>query len=368
MTRASPSPTSAPTHPVDLDRARQRIDSVLEEFLRGKENAAAELKLPTDAPRSLRNFLAAGGKRLRPLMCILGWHAAGGYTPASGTVIRVAAALEMFHAFALVHDDIMDDSDTRRGQPTVHRALSLQYAARRPQSAAERLGTSAAIVVGDFALAWSDELIHTAEVPRTRRTSLLAALHAMRDEVLLGQLLDLTATGQPSADLDRALAIAHFKTAKYTIERPLHICAILAGADGALLDTLTAYALPLGEAFQLRDDLLGVFGDPARTGKSRLDDLREGKHTALIAHALRDAVPAHASTLRRLVGRADLTEADAARIRAILTATGARTHVEHMIVQRRDSVLALLDTCASLSPEAVPLLRWLADSSTRRSR
>ncbi|GHE11057.1 polyprenyl synthetase family protein [Streptomyces alanosinicus] len=352
---------------LDLPEARAAAETILSQFLERKRAEAAARHLSTEIPAALRDFLTAGGKRLRPVLCVLGWHAAGGTAPPPRPVLQVAAALEMFHAFCLVHDDVMDASATRRGKPTVHRAFADRHAADRYGPAADRFGTSAAILVGDFALAWTDELVHAAGLTPDQLARLLPVLDAMRDEVLYGQYLDVAAGGQPTDDVERAWTIIRFKTAKYTCERPLHIGAVLAGAPGPLLDELSAYALPLGEAFQLRDDLLGVFGDPAVTGKSRLDDLREGKHTLLIALALRDAAPPHKTLLHRLLGSPGLTEAEAAQIRSILTVTGARAHVEELIDQRRHAVLHTLDSAATLTPHAIPHLRHLADTVTRRT-
>src|ERR1041384_706255 len=217
--------------------------------------------MPTQFVQALADFLAAGGKRLRPLLCVTGWHAAVGERTPPPAVIRVAAALEMFHAFALIHDDVMDQSSLRRGHPTVHRALAGQrLAAGDSPVSAERFGVGGALLVGDLALTWSDELIHTAGLGPAQLTAILPVLNVMRTEIMYGQYLDLVATGSPTDDVERALTIARYKTSKYSIERPLHIGAVLAGAGHDLLGALTGYALPLGEAFQLRADLLGAFG------------------------------------------------------------------------------------------------------------
>jgi geranylgeranyl diphosphate synthase type I len=347
-----------------LATVRSDVDAVLREFLR--EKAAGHL--PTQLVEVVTDFLAAGGKRLRPLLCVTGWHAAAGEGTPPPSVVRVAAALEMFHTFALIHDDVMDQSSTRRGQPTVHRVLTARrIASGGSRSSAERFGVGGAVLVGDLMLTWSGELIHTAGLSPAELTSLLPLLDLMRAEIMYGQYLDLDATGAPTDDVERALTIARYKTSKYSIERPLHIGAVLGGADLDLLDGLTAYALPLGEAFQLRDDLLGVFGDPAQTGKPRLDDLRDGKHTALVALALRAASGRSADLLRDLLGREDLTDAQAEQVRTILVSTGARAGVEDMITRNRDRVEELLATPGPIHPGALPVLHDLADSATRRS-
>ncbi|MFE6103818.1 polyprenyl synthetase family protein [Streptomyces laurentii] len=344
---------------------RHIVDACLEDFLQRKLRAAAAHQMPDDAARSLRRFLFAGGKRLRPLLCLTGYHAAAPDRVHPG-VFQAAAALEMFHAFALIHDDIMDRSDTRRGQPTVHRELAVRRGAGRGSADRAHLGTSTAILVGDLALAWSDELLHTAGLPPDRLLAALPYIDTMRTEVMYGQYLDVLATGKPAGDLATPLKIIRYKTAKYTIERPLHVGAVLGDADAGILDACTDFALPLGEAFQLRDDLLGVFGDSVRTGKSCLDDLREGKHTVLLALAFQRADTTQRTTLDTLVGTPSLTDADADRVRSIITATGARDIVEQMIRTRYEQAHKVLDD-APFPAEATHTLRRITDSATART-
>ncbi|MCC3768467.1 polyprenyl synthetase family protein [Streptomyces sp. UNOC14_S4] len=349
---------------LDLPSIRNRVDIALGDFLDGKARAAAANRQPPEVIDFLRSFLFSGGKRLRPLLCVIGWHAAGGHgSPAP--LLRVASSLEMFHAFALVHDDIMDNSATRRGRPTVHRAFAEHHRAGRRAAAADRLGSSAAILIGDVALVWSDELLHTAGLPTPQLTEVLPLVDAMRTEVMYGQFLDLVSTGRPTTDTKRALAISRYKTAKYTVERPLHIGAALAGASRAFRARLSAYALPLGDAFQLRDDLLGVYGDPAVTGKPALDDLRDGKHTTLVALALQRADRTQRRTLRKLLGDPELDDSGADRVRRLLDGTGAHATVEHLIRMRRAQAEEALDHNV-LPPAADSALRALARDVTMR--
>ena len=349
-----------------LSDARADVDAALTAFLAAK--AAATDSSPAPFVQVVADLLSAGGKRLRPLLCITGWHAAAGDRNPPRAVIQVAAALEMFHAFALIHDDVMDESPLRRGQPTVHCALTGQrLASGDSRKSAERYGVGCAILIGDLVLTWSDELIHTAGLTPNQLVSLLPLLNRMRTEVMYGQYLDLAATGALTDDVERSLTIARYKTSKYSIERPLHIGAVLAGAGTDLLDVLSAYALPLGEAFQLRDDLIGAFGNPAETGKSCLDDFRHGKHTTLVALALRNASPQSAALLRNLLGSPTLTETQADEVRAILLATGARHGIETMIAQRRTQVEKLLIPPNLIHPDALPTLHQLATSATQRS-
>ncbi|GLW04527.1 polyprenyl synthetase family protein [Streptomyces lavendulae] len=367
-TRQAHDPTAvAPPGIPDPLLVRHQIAAVLSAFVDHKSVSAREQGLPCEPLRAVGEFLAAGGKRIRPLFCVLGWYAAQG-TGSSAPVIRVGAALEMFHAFALIHDDVMDHSDTRRGQPTLHRALTVQHCHGRTPEAAGDIGAGAAILVGDLALIWSDELLRGDDtgLDQAQRERVMPLIDIMRTEVMYGQYLDLTATRQPTTDINRALAIIRYKTAKYTIERPLHIGAVLAGANDQFLERLSAFALPLGDAFQLRDDLLGVFGHPGQTGKSVLDDLREGKHTVLITLALQAADPSQARLLRTLYGSHHLDQESAATLRAILQATGADQAVEHMIHERHEQALDALDA-ADLPTGVHDQLLDLAEQVVRRT-
>ncbi|RDI66902.1 polyprenyl synthetase family protein [Nocardia pseudobrasiliensis] len=338
--------TTAPLR--DSAAVRTRIEAVLRDFLADKAHAAAERGLPPDITQAVRAFLFSGGKRIRPMFCVLGWCAGGGLG-LPDEIVRAAAALEMFHASVLIHDDIIDDSDTRRDQPTVHRSR----------------GTAAAILIGDFALAWSDELLHTAGLSGDRLRAALPVIDAMRGEVDYGQYLDLHSTGRPTADLERALKIIRYKTSAYTVERPLLLGAALAGADAAVAQALSEHAQPLGEAFQLQDDLFGAFGDPTHTGKSNLEDLRSGKHTALVAIALRRADTRQAAQLHRLIGDPLLDERGAADCRDLLTVL-ARRQVEQMIRERWLRAQRALDR-APFPPDAITALRQFADALIART-
>ncbi|MFD8496423.1 polyprenyl synthetase family protein [Amycolatopsis sp. NPDC059657] len=347
---------NTPIASLELEVVHRAVEKHLARFFNAKARETTDAHLADlRIPQTLGEFVFAGGKRLRPALCVLGWQSAGG-SGELDAVIATAASLEMFHAFALIHDDVMDQSDIRRGQPTLHRILAGRHA-DRPNP--DLLGVNSGILFGDLALSWTDELLYGASFTAEQRQAIAPLLFAMRTEVMYGQYLDLLSTGRPTTDLGHAMLIARLKTAKYTIERPLHLGAALAGADKALLRGLTAFSIPVGEAFQLRDDLLGVYGDPGETGKSTVDDLRAGKHTVLMALALARAEPADERLLRFLVGDPDLTEVDAARVRAVLDATGARTSVERMIAtrcRRAERALAALE----LPPGVTAALREFA--------
>ncbi|MER7952794.1 polyprenyl synthetase family protein [Streptomyces sp. NPDC096079] len=351
------SKTTVPLPASVLDPAgvRSAVDERLAAFLDAKARWAAAQGFPGEVTDVLRELLLCGGKRIRPVLCMAGWHAGGG-SGDQGPVLQAAASLEMFHAFALIHDDVMDRSATRRGRPSAHRAV----AARHPdRPGAAWLGVGAAVLLGDLALAWSDELLHTADLDAGHLAAAATLLDEMRTELMYGQYLDLLATGQPSADLEVALCIARYKSAKYTVERPLQLGAVLAGAGAEVRTVLAAFGLPLGEAFQLRDDLLGAFGDPAATGKPEAEDLQAGKHTPLMALALRRAAPVERELLACCGRQAAFGTEQVARIRAVLEGTGARAEVETMIKERRRRALRALEE-AALPPAAVNVLRTVA--------
>ncbi|WP_329467432.1 polyprenyl synthetase family protein [Streptomyces sp. NBC_01431] len=355
----------AAAEPAGAAALRRQVTTVLDGFLEHKATAAAKLRMPTEVTECLRDFLAVGGKRLRPLLCVTGWQAAGGHcTPE--TLIQTAASLEMFHTFCLIHDDVMDDSGSRRGAPTIRRRLAQHHSHGRSAASAEQVGASGAILIGDLALTWSHELLHTAGLTRAQLGAVLPLIDDMRSEVMYGQYLDVTSAGRSTTDVEQALRIARYKTAKYTVERPLHIGAALAGAPLGVREALSAYALPVGEAFQLRDDLLGIFGTPQVTGKPSLDDLREGKHTALIALTFQQASRTQAGHLRHLLGCPTLTEDQAEAARHIITATGAHHTVEQMITARHKQALTALDH-ASFPATAKAALRHIAHAATTRT-
>jgi geranylgeranyl diphosphate synthase, type I len=224
---------------------------------------------------------------------------------------------------------------------------------------------SAAILLGDLCLVWSDLMLARSGLAPEALARAASGYGEMRAELMAGQYLDLLEQALGGRDLERALRVARYKSAKYTIERPLHLGGRLAGASPAVLDAYTGYGIPLGEAFQLRDDVLGVFGDPATTGKPAGDDLREGKRTALVAIALQSATPDQAALVRRRLGDPALDDAGVAELRAVIEQTGALAAVEALIDDRVTSALAALDTPVVAAP-AREVLTALAAAATCR--
>ena len=277
----------------------------LDDFLGKQQPVLDEVSDDLEPLLDALTSLLAGGKRLRPAFCYWGWRGAGGGD--TEEAVRAATSLELLQACALVHDDVMDGSDTRRGQPSAHRRFAALHRGSSWLGSPEAFGTGAAILLGDLCLAWSDELLFDSGLPSEALLRAKPVYDVMRTELMAGQYLDLLEQARGGGSVERALRVVRYKAAKYTIERPLHLGGTLAGAGPELLDVYTAYGLPLGEAFQLRDDVLGVFGDPAETGKPAGDDLREGKRTVLIATAVERATPAQAAQLRRHLGDPGLT-------------------------------------------------------------
>jgi geranylgeranyl diphosphate synthase, type I len=314
----------------------------------------------------LRRFVMDGGKRLRPAFCEAGWRGAGG-TPFDERVMVAAASLELLHGCALIHDDIMDASDTRRGSASVHRRFELLHRDDGLRGPADRFGSSMAILLGDFCLTWCNEMFDACGLPPDTIRTAKRFFHLMHTEVIAGQCLDLMEQANGFSSAERAHTVMHYKTAKYTIERPLHIGAVLAGADEELIRRYSDFALPLGEAFQLRDDLLGVFGDPARTGKPVGDDLREGKPNVLVTLARERATTAQAAEMDSLFGNPGLDAAGVRRLTDLVARTGAVPAVEALITARTEAALTVLDR-APLAAGAARLLTGLAVSATRRER
>lgn len=357
-----------PRHLVEpLERAdlRSRLDKVLSGFL---ADQAAALDGVTEELRpmvaALEGFVLDGGKRLRPAFCYWGWRGAGGTD--GDEIVAAAAGLELLHACALIHDDVMDGSDTRRGEPAVHRGFAALHRGNGWSGDPEAFGNSAAILLGDLCLIWADSMVNTAGLPDAAMLRAVPVYDEMRVELMAGQFLDLLEQVHGGGSIERALRVARYKSAKYTVERPLHLGGILAGAPAETLAAYSAYGLPLGEAFQLRDDVLGVYGDPAATGKPAGDDLREGKRTALVAAAMEAATPVQAAVVRRHLGDPHLDDAGVVALGQVITDTGALRRVEALIAERTARALAALEH-ARIDEDARSTLAELATAVTDRS-
>ncbi|MBL8777110.1 MAG: polyprenyl synthetase family protein [Acidimicrobiales bacterium] len=338
------------------DAVEDRLAALLDAETARWAALTPDLAWPLDA---LRRLVLAGGKRLRPSFCYWAFVGAGG-DPDDHRVVDAGAAFELLHAFALMHDDVMDDSDTRRGLETIHAEFAAHHADAGWGGESRRFGEGVAILVGDLAHVFADRVLPT-DAPE-----LAAVWDELRIELNIGQYLDVLGTARADRDEAGARRIARYKSGKYTIERPLHVGAALAGRHADLAAPLSAYGDPLGEAFQLRDDVLGVFGDTSLTGKPVGGDLLEGKPTPMLAVAVERADASQRAALDQ-VGRAELSERDVATLQAVLVDTGAREEIEASIERLTATAIAAVEQ-APLTHEARRALVDLAHYVAERER
>lgn len=366
------SPTStAETHPLERVHLHERVQSALDAHLKQQRTVLAELGTEVNDIVDSVASLLAGGKRLRAGFLYWGYRTFNNHD--SDQLVACASALEVFQAAALLHDDVMDKSDTRRGKPTAHRQFSAAHQAANWQGDPDDFGRAAAILAGDMCLNWCDEIFTNSGLPTEELRRSRPLFDVMRTQLMAGQYLDVLHSVQDWSDLSYAdrlaqsRAVIRYKSAKYTIEHPVLIGARAAGAPTQDLDQLSLYGLALGEAFQLRDDVLGVYGNPQDTGKPAGDDLREGKRTVLIAHAMEHAPEQEQHFLRESLGNQDLSPEAVERCREILMTSGAVDRTEEMITQQSQVALRALGNLTEADPEGVAALRSLIDVSTARA-
>ena len=350
---------------IDLGSVVTRVDAELATFFDTRAGRLAELGDDLSALAEIaRSFVLDGGKRLRPMFAYCGWRAVRG-SSGDTPMITAAASLELLHGCALIHDDVMDGSGTRRGRPSVHAAFAAMHARDAFTGDSRVFGTAAAIVVGDLLLSWADAMFVGAGFSSADGSRARTVYDDMRQQVMAGQYLDMLVQARGHFSVEDAQRVAEYKTSKYTVEGPLQFGAAAAGAAPEVVTALRGYGLPLGEAFQLRDDVLGVFGDPGRTGKPIGDDLREGKRTMLVALAMDAAEPEQAGLLRAGLGNRGLDDAGAAALCDVIVATGALDRVEARIAERTARARAALDTPA-ISDDTRDVLDGLAVLATER--
>ncbi|MGW0498189.1 polyprenyl synthetase family protein [Streptomyces sp. NPDC003007] len=322
--------------PLTAPGATRAVERVLERVLDTRLRQASETDavFGHDMADRVAAFVRRGGKRLRTAFVWCGWRAAGG-SGDPGAVLRTGAALELLQACALIHDDVMDGSPLRRGAPAMHVDFARDHRTGRAGGSADSFGTSAAVLAGDLALAWADDLLTETALAAPHGARLYDEWRVMRTEMVAGQYRDLRAQASGSSDAEEARTIAVLKSARYTVARPLALGATLAGADAPVLDALRAAGRCAGLAFQLRDDLIGAFGDPEVTGKPSDDDLRSRKLTPLLAAAVRlaDATGDQEAAAVLAPGAGALPEHGVERMRAVLERTGARAEIEARIAR-----------------------------------
>ena len=349
-----------------LQEIRDAVEIELSKFLR--EQTAFLQAISGDlspVSTALSSFLLDSGKRLRPLFAYSGYLSTG--AEISAPDIKAIASLELLQACALIHDDLMDGSDTRRGKPSIHRHFESIHVQDELEGFAPAYGLAAAVLLGDLALVWSSQMLNEAGLTQQQLHDVSPIHDEMRVELMAGQFLDIHEQTQKTTDLQRSIKIARYKSGKYTIERPLHIGLALSGRQSPeLIAALSAYGLPLGEAFQYRDDLLGVFGEPNDTGKPSGDDLREGKRTVLIALTDLESSDSMRQEIKKYFGDPDLDADGVSIVQEIITSSGARQKLESMIDQLTEEALRAADN-ELISEQADSLLRELAKIATKRS-
>lgn len=341
---------------------REPVDALLAEFLGARERQLTDLD-PRLAPvaRAVNRLVLTGGKRMRPAFVYWGYRAGG--APHTDAIWHTAAAFELLQSFALIHDDVMDRSTRRRGQPAVHAALAAHHHAAGLRGDGDWFGVGAAILAGDLAFVWADELfdaaaLDTSDLERARRV-----FTDLRTELMAGQYLDLVLAATADAQPEQARTVALLKAGRYTVTRPLQLGAAIAGVDPVLDTALVGYGDAVGVAFQLRDDVLGLFGDPGDTGKGVLDDLRQGKRTLLMLTALDVADPTQQAVLTGALGNPDVDERAANEVRAVVTECGALATIERQVEQHHANALQAI---AAVDPEPRAALIHLADRALFR--
>ncbi len=365
---AVPSSSAATTAPPAVVEALDSPESIaaevsiqLEAFLAEK---AAEFEAISPDATAIGDALiefTRGGKRIRPVLLWWGFQLAGGDiragtdTGPSADVIaglaQAAGSLELLHAAALIHDDVIDNSDTRRGRPALHRQFEARHQRSGFHGDGASFGVSASIVIGDICLALSEELFERSQDTLGERRSARELRAVVRRDVMVGQYLDVLAEVIPLGDAriaDRAWEVLSFKSAKYSVEQPLLLGAALAGADSEQLKEISAFGLPLGQAFQLRDDVLGIAGDPEATGKPAGDDIREGKRTVLIAETASRIPADRLEVLAARLGDPDLTDAEVAECVGMISDSGGLAAVESFIADKHAHAATIVDTWAGV--------------------
>jgi geranylgeranyl diphosphate synthase, type I len=361
---------------------REAVSAEISAFLNEQSSVLDSMGPELVPVHLMASQMLCGGKRMRPAFCVWGYVAAAGI-PSDDELqplLAAAGSLDVLHVSALIHDDLMDSSDLRRGRPAAHRQFEALHANAGWLGDSAAFGRAGAILLGDLLVMWSAQMLHGAGMDQSTLERALPIVEAMRTEVTCGQYLDIVAQAHPlrkrapaigslrptiELALDDASRVVEYKAARYTVQRPCQMGAALGGGDDELYFALGAYGSPLGRAFQFRDDLLGVFGDPKVTGKPAGDDLREGKRTVLVAHAYAHAGDSGQKLLLQRLGDSALDETGISELQQVIVESGAREAVESMINEYYERALkALHDT--EITEEGRVGLTALADAAVRR--
>jgi geranylgeranyl diphosphate synthase type I len=343
---------------MNIEAITNQINLVLREQVQELTNQINEIDDQLNVVSTTLSDYLAEGKRFRALFATLGYLGANGKL--SPEIFKAVSSLELLQASALIHDDLMDESDTRRGKASVHKQFALRHG--------EKFGASAALLIGNLALIWSEQVLQQSAFDKSRLMEVNEVFSAMRNELMAGQFLDIFEQTQPEFSIERSLKIARYKSGKYSVERPLHFGAALSSPSDLqyYYTVYSEFGLPLGEAFQLRDDLLGIFGDPKVTGKPAGDDLREGKKTALIAYAFERGSDAVRDLIQTKLGT-PLNHLEIEQLINAIDETGAVTHIENLIEKLSEIALDSLSQ-SKVAPEARKMLEQMVDMVTNRKR
>lgn len=351
----------------ELKAFKERLDPKIGAYFDTKiREAGKEDVFIADALRHVRKIMLAGGKRLRAAFMYYGYLGAGGAE--ADKILEASMSIEYTHAFLLVHDDIMDQDDLRHGVATLHRQYADFCERLFPEKNAAHFGNSIALIIGDMLCAFGNDIIFSSGFPLEQKFQALSKLQNITSFTVIGQARDIYMEYKGAASEEEILAMYRNKTAKYTVEGPLHLGALLAGASQEMLDGLSAYAIPLGIAFQIQDDILGIFGDAKRLGKPVGSDIHEGKLTLLVSRALQGGTAQQRKRLKTLLSLGDaLTEQDIMEFRELIMTTGAfdgaQRLAERYIAEGTHALEAIRE---QLDPRAYDFLFSVAEYMTKR--
>ncbi|WP_084466503.1 polyprenyl synthetase family protein [Nocardia arthritidis] len=356
--RGIPALGAAPSLSLWRDAVRRKVLDEITDFLA----RACPVALTRLGAQDVLRQYALGGKCVRSTFMYLGWLCGAPDDPAA---LRAAAGLELLHAFALVQDDVMDQSATRRGAPSAHVRFAAAHRGTRAPGSSDRYGESAATLLGDMCLVWAEQMLRESGLAESALARVWPRYDSMRVELATGQFADLLNDARLEPALDSVLAIARAKSGNYTVRRPLEMGAAMAGCGATVVDALGRYGAAIGEAFQLRDDILGIFGSQAVTGKPADSDLAERTATSVVVLARELATSAARAELSDLLHRPRLGTAEIARARTLITESGAPARIETMIAELVDSAHGALDA-ANLSTPMRAALAYMAAACTER--
>lgn len=351
----------------ELKILKERLDEKIGAYFdTAIERADKEDRLVADALRYSRKLMLSGGKRLRAAFMYYGYISANGKEEEK--ILDAAISIEFIHAFLLMHDDIIDRDDLRHGVTTLHRYYADMGKRFFPHKDTEHFGNSMAIIVGDMLGAFGNDIIFRSDFSNDLKFQALSKLQDIVSYTVIGQARDVYMEYQGEATEEEILAMYRNKTAKYTVEGPLHLGGILAGASQALLDGLTAYAIPLGIAFQIQDDILGLYGSAERIGKPVGSDIQEGKITLLVSRALRNSTREQQTRIKALLALGErFTTRDGEEFCELIRMTGALAETQELAQEYiSEGKRSLENIREQLHPRAYAFLLSIAEYMTKR--